>query len=397
MITLQLAFIYCQNQRKRLSGDIKLKIIIWIIIGVIAFIGILMMLELRKFQRELKEVNPDYILTFIKDKAKNENVSLSINYNGDKWVGVNTNKKFPLASTVKIIVAIEYAMQVASGQIDSQKEVILKDLDKLHVPKTDGGAHQAWLNQLEKQSDLKHVPLREVVNGMIAYSSNANTDYLIDYLGIDNVNQIPQHLGISTHDPIFPVVGSLFISSQIKYERNLNKKELLEEMLRMDMAEYRKRAFAIHHRLLKQPLTSKEIRQLKKVFNMNIQKVWSDRLAGSTTADYISILEKINSNKYFSNNVHKHLDPIMEEPMKSTSEREGLVYAGKKGGSTAFVVNMAIYATDKDGNKAAFAFFSNELTHIERTKVNRNLHIFFFTFLKDMEFRERVKRELSSL
>ena len=106
----------------------KLKIIFWVIVGIIAFIGLLMILELRKFQRDLKEVNPEYIIKFIKEKAETGDVSLSIKYNGDSWVEVNANKKIPLASTVKIIVAIEYAKQAAEGQIDPQRSVKIKPL-----------------------------------------------------------------------------------------------------------------------------------------------------------------------------------------------------------------------------------------------------------------------------
>lgn len=373
-----------------------MKIIFWVIVGIIAFIGLLMILELRKFQRDLKEENPEYIIKFIKEKAETGDVSLSIKYNGDSWVEVNANKKLPLASTVKMIVAIEYAKQAAEGQIDPQRSVKIKDLNKLYVPYTDGGAHEAWLAQLKSKNNLETVPLSEVANGMIAYSSNANTDYLIDYLGIQHVNNVPKSLGISNHDPMYPVVSSLFIPGQLMSEKSLTKKELLEEMNHMDMVEYRNRAIDIHNKMLKQPPTDQEKRQLKKIFNMNIQRNWSDRFPGSTTADYISILEKLNSKVYFNENIHKYLDSIMEHLMKNANDREWLVHAGKKGGSTPFVLNMALYATDKDGNRAEFAFFSNDITHIEKTKLSRNINGFYIKFLKDVDFRKQVKKELST-
>lgn len=374
-----------------------LKHILLIILGIIAIIVLLVILELRKFQRDLKEVNPEYVINFIKEKANDGSVSLSINYNSDSWVEVNANKRFPLASTVKIIVLIEYARQAAEGQIVPQKTVKLKVLDKLYIPNTDGGAHETWITQLGKQNDLDSVSLSEVANGMITYSSNACTDYLIDYLGIQNVNNVPKDLGISNHDPLSPVVGSLFIPAQLMHEKGLNKKKLLEEINSMDMEEYRERAIDIHKKLMKRSPTTKEIKQFKKVFNINIQRNWSNRLAGSTTKDYISILDKLNSKIYFNKDIHKHLDPIMEKSMKDSDNLEWFVHAGKKGGSTPFVLNMAMYVTDKYRNKTEFAFFSNDLSHLERAKLNRNLNAFFLRFLKDMEFRKRVKKEFSTL
>lgn len=46
----------------------------------------------------------------------------------EKWVEVNLNKKLPLASTVKIIVATEYAQQGHEGVIDLKQTVNLNGL-----------------------------------------------------------------------------------------------------------------------------------------------------------------------------------------------------------------------------------------------------------------------------
>lgn len=355
-----------------------------------------MIIGLRKFQKDINEMNPDYIIQFIKKHAERKNVALSINYNDDQLVGVNANEKLPLASTVKIIVAIEFAQQAAKGQIDPKKKVRLKDLGNLYVPHTDGGAHKAWIAQLRKQN-VESVPLSEVAKGMITYSSNANTDYLIEHLGLQNINNVSESLGIVNHEPMYPIVSSLFIPGQLMNERNLTKQELLKEMKKMDMTEYRNRAIDIHNRFLQVSPTKQEKKSIRKVMNMNIQKNWSNRLPGSTTKEYISILEKLNSKTYFDKNIHHYLDPIMEQLMQSPSNREWLIHAGKKGGSTAFVLTSAMYAIDKDGNQTEFAFFSNDLTHIEQTKLSNNINGFHLKFLKDGEFRKRVKEELSTL
>lgn len=374
-----------------------MKIVLWSIAGIVIILGLIIGIGFLMYQREIKKMNPNDLIEFIKEKAENENVSLSINYNNEKWVGVNETIPLPLASTVKIIVAIEYAQQAADGRIDPKKEVSLQELDVYYVPKTDGGAHEAWLSQLKKDNIINHVPLSEVAKGMITFSSNANTDYLIQVLGLENINRVAESIGISNHDPIYPIVSALFIPSRLMAERNLSKKETFQELKQMDMNDYRNRAITIHNNNLSQPLTSQEKQLLIKVMNMEFQKIWSDRLPRSTTKDYVSIMKKLNRKKFFKKNVHEHLDPIMEQIMKNPKNGEWLQHAGQKGGSTAFVLTMAMYATDREGNQTEFAFFANDLTLIEQTRLSRVLNEFQLKFLKDTEFQKLVKSELANV
>ncbi|WP_313799220.1 serine hydrolase [Cytobacillus sp.] len=374
-----------------------MKIVLWAIAGIVIVLGLIAGIAFLIYQREIKKMNANYLIEFIKEKAKNENVALSINYNNEKWVGVNETIPLPLASTVKIIIAIEFAQQAADGRIDPKKEVSLQELDLFYVPKTDGGAHEAWLAQLKKDNIMNHVPLSKVAKGMIAFSSNANTDYLIQVLGLENINRVVESIGISNHEPVYPMVGALFIPSRLMAEKNLTKKESLQELKQMDMNNYRSLAITIHNNHLSQPLTSQEKQSLIKAMNMECQKIWSDRLTRSTTKDYVSIMKKLNRKEFFNKNVHEHLDPIMEQIMKNPKNGGWLQHAGQKGGSTAFVLTMAMYATDREGNQTEFAFFANDLTLIEQTKLSRVLNEFQLKFLRDTEFQKLVKSELANV
>lgn len=369
--------------------------ILVIIVGILVLFGLVIGAGVWMFQKDMNKEDPEYIVQFIKENAGNKKVSLSINYNGQKWVEVNANVQLPLASTVKTIVAIEYAQQAAKGQIDPQQEVSLKELNTFYVAKTDGGAHEAWLAQLNETEEIEKIPLSEVASGMIAYSSNANTDYLIKVLGLENINNVPKSFGISSHEPLYPIVSALFIPTQLMIEKKLTKQETLKAMESMDLSEYRNRAIAIHNKWLSHPPTNQEKEQLIKMMDIDFQKIWSDRLPRSTTEDYVFMMAKLNSKEHFNENVHKYLDPVMEQVMKNPNNREWLVHAGKKGGSTAFVLTMAMYAKDKDNNQTELAFFSNDLTSIEQEKLSRNLKNFQLKFLKDAEFRIRIKEELS--
>lgn len=177
-----------------------------------------------KFQKEIKKDDPEYIVQFIKEHKEDKNVSVTIQYNQQHWVELNTKEPLPLASTVKIIVAIAYAQQAADGRINPQQQVDLKELEPFYIPKTDGGAHEAWLAQLDLQG-MESVPLSEVANGMIAYSSNANTDYLMHILGLQYVNDVLTQLAVKEHEPLYPIVSAIYIPTQLMEEKSLTKKK----------------------------------------------------------------------------------------------------------------------------------------------------------------------------
>jgi len=237
-----------------------LKTVFWIIGGLFTCIGIAIGIVFWIFQKDLNKDNPDYVLQFLKENKDNEQVSLAIHYNQQNWVEMNTKKPLPLASTVKIIVAIEYAQQAAEGRINSQQLVSLEDLQTFYIPKTDGGAHEAWLKQLKQDNKIENnfVSLNEVANGMIAYSSNANTEFLMELLGLENINKVLEQLNLMDHEPLYPIVSSLYIPTQFMKEKGLTKKETLTAMKAMDMTEYRERALSIHEAWLKKPLSNEE-------------------------------------------------------------------------------------------------------------------------------------------
>lgn len=81
--------------------------------------------------------------------------------------------------------------------------------------------------------------------------------------------------------------------------------------------------------------------------------------------------------------------------MGKPENSDWLQHAGQKGGSTAFVITIAMYATDKEGNQTELAFFANELSLIEQTKLSRVLNEFQLRFLRDSEFRELIRSEFS--
>lgn len=370
------------------------KLIIWMIAGGVVILLVIVGAGIWFFQ-EMKKNDPEYVFNFIKEKASSKHIALSISHNGNKLANINENEPLPLASTMKIIVAIEYARQAAEGRINPDQQVSLKELEKYYFPKTDGGAHEAWIKELKngKNEDISKVKISEIADGMIAFSSNANTDYLMQLLGLDRINQLLDELDLSAHEPLYPISGAMFVPVQLMEEEGLPKKEALAALKNMPLDDYRERAVNINKEWQAAPPTEQMKKQLNATLDMKFQKIWSDRLPRSTTKEYVSLMEKLNSKNYFPKKVHDYLDPVLEQLMKNPSNKEWLKHAGQKGGSTAFVLTVSMYAEDKEGNRTEMAFFADDLSQWEQFKLQQKMNSFQLKLLTDPSFRKRIAKE----
>lgn len=326
--------------------------IIGIIVGVLvlAFAGIATYAYFTYFNLE-----GDYVANFI---AKNPDKSALYWVRNDSLIAEkNPDRKMPLASTVKIIIAIEFAEQVSSGKINPQEKVPLSELSRFYIADTDGGAHPAWLKQMKEKNLAADgtASLLGIAKGMIRHSSNANTEYLMWRLGLAPINANLSELGLTKHDSLYPFVSALYVCSEENSAKGL-------KLMGMDL--YKKKAMQ-YFEVLKMDTTIKEKFNRAHV-NAAVQRVWSDRLPGSTVREYEGILQKIQSRTYFDSTTQQTLEKIMEWPMEAfDSNRTKYQSLGAKGGSTAFVLTYALYATDKKGDKTRLVFFFNDLTPLE--------------------------------
>ena len=91
------------------------------------------------FSSSFAQTTADSLLNFIKANPKRS--SLYLVQNDTLLVHLNENVMMPLASTVKILVAVEFSKQAANKVFDENEMVSLNELDKYYLPNTDGGAH----------------------------------------------------------------------------------------------------------------------------------------------------------------------------------------------------------------------------------------------------------------
>ncbi|WP_235299189.1 serine hydrolase [Portibacter marinus] len=357
------------------------------IITIIIAVSLVFLLSFtNKFRSKKKE---HLVLNYIKENP--EKSAITIIKNGEKKVDFNSDKLMPLASTVKIIIAIEYAEQAAAGLIDPQEVISFDLLDQYYIPGTDGGAHMAWFKSIKNDIIGDGITLKEIAKGMIDYSSNANTEFLCDKLGLENVNDRIGKLGIDRHSEIYYIVSALFVDREMFPD--LTGQELTNALEEVPMEDYISISHSIHDQLSRDFGYKDTLGEL----NLGVQKVWSDRLPASTTGEYAELMRKINGRTFFDSKVQQHLNNVLEGIMDSPANKTWLRHAGAKGGSTAFVLTKAFYSTDKEGNTTELAYFFNDVGFLENSQLQRAMNQFELKILRDPSFLELLIEGLAEI
>lgn len=337
--------------------------------------------------------NPEYVLNHLKDNP--QTTSLYLAENGVELITYQSDVVRPLASTVKILIAAEYAMQIDTGQLNKDSTVPLADLNRYYLKNSDGGAHEEWLKAMQSEDKIKNneVTLHDVAKGMATYSSNANTDYLIDLLGISAINERAKALGLTQHEDVYPIVSALLIPDHIK-SKSMSEKQLIQNLEDMSIEEYRTLAEELSKQMKEGIIKVEDI-----TFDSSsgVQKVWSDRLIGASASDYGKLLTVI-SNDQLPTTAAETIRDLLEWPMQlNESNHDRFVHLGAKGGSTAFILNDALYAENNNGDKIEIVFLIDDLNFWQGMLIRKNMNSFESKLLGSEDFRLKVQRELMGL
>lgn len=344
----------------------KVLITIGVIIGIIVTIAISGYFYLKP--------NKNTVLNFIKDNS--ERTSILLMRNDSILASKSIDKIFPLASTVKIIIAIEYSEQSSKKIINPDELIDLKELEIYLVENTDGGAHNSWITSIKSKIIDNKVSIKEIAKGMIKFSSNANTEWLISKLGYENINNQLKKLGLTNHSEIYYLVSSLFVSKEAF--PNLKGKDLVKNLKTLKNEDFVRYSKIVHEKLKKDSTYKKDTEFLDEI---EIQRIWSYNLPNSTAKEYVSIVKKMNNKNYFDAESQKYLDEVMEFLLENPKNRSWLKHAGNKGGSTAFLLTKAIYATDTKENKTEMSYFLNDLSVLELIRLQASLNEFELNIL----------------
>lgn len=336
--------------------------------------------------------NPDYIVNHLQKNP--ETTSFYLLENGVEQVTYQSDVVRPLASTVKILIAVEYAMQVDSGKLDQEELVSLDDLNQYYWENTDGGAHEGWLDEMnvEKKIENNEVKLHNVAKGMVKYSSNANTDYLMDVLGLSDINKRAESLGLNQHEKLYPIVSSQIIPEYLESEFE-NEETMLNYIGNLSMEDYRLLTKEINQNIQEGQIMLKDVNPNS---SMDLQRIWSDRLIGSSANEYGNLLAII-SNDELPGETGKIVRELLEWPMEVNPDNKNYyTHLGSKGGSTAFVLNDALYAETVDGDKLEMVLLTDDLNYFQSKLISRNLNSFEAKLLGSEDYRLEVQQELSN-
>ena len=348
---------------------------------------ILLLLMMHSFANA--QAGADSLLNFILNNKSRS--ALYVVRNDTVLAKQNENKLMPLASTLKILVAVEFAKQAGSNIIDAESYVPVSELNKYYLPDTDGGAHANWLSYEKEKKHVKNdsVKLIDVARGMTIFSSNANTEYLMDLLGIENIKSNLSLFGLKNHTAIYPIVSSLFIYQN---PHNSNEKKILKAIEKMTDEKYVQTITQIHSGLKNNPMLKSKFRPQD--LTMNMQKMWSDRLPASTTKTYVQLASILNHRKFLDEKSYAILSRLLEYFMESPGNQNVYKHFGIKGGSTAFVLTETFYATTLKGNRVEAAYFFNDLTEAESEKLQSWINDMRIGLTQSENFRKKLVEAL---
>jgi D-alanyl-D-alanine carboxypeptidase len=225
---------------------------------------------------------------------------------------------------------------------------------------------------------------------MMMYNCNANAEYLLDVLGIDNVKNNNELFGLTRHTAIFPPVASMFLYQNPK---KLKEKEILNGIKNLSEEQYCRIVYEIHKALeydtlLKPKFSTQE-------FDTKMQKLWSSRLTASTTKEYVEICKILNNRKFLADNTYEVVAEVIETAMESPDKVTWLMHEGIKEGRTPWLFTKVLYATEKDGTKIEIAYFFNDLTPEENNKLSLWANDFEKRTLTDEGFRQKMAKTLN--
>lgn len=367
----------------------KIILLLVAIILIFMFICILFLFIAKRQNNKKTEMD---VLSFLKENPSK--ASLFMIKNGMEKISYNSEVKMPLASTAKVIIAIEFARQVAAKILDEQELVPLEELNKFYIPGSDGNAHHNWIKSIRanhKEVQGK-ITLLDITHGMLAYSSNANTEFLMAKMGLDKINENIMKLSLSSHDKIFPFSSAGFMSPYIQETENIGFKESIQKISEMSYEEYMKKSIEIHQILNRdQGIECIQKWNTRQNYVRKLQVLESRKLPRSTTKEYAYLIKLIHKGELVPSTINPYLKMLIQRQVDNSK----LIEFGNKGGSTISVLTEALYCTDQEGNDIQLAMFIQDDSGVDHIWLKQKLDLFFYKLLTDTAFQEEVRSKLS--
>lgn len=335
---------------------------------------------------QLEPALADSFLNFI--KANPTRSSVYITRNDTVISHLNENKLMPLASTVTMLIAVEFAQQSTHEMINENSYAKLEDIEKFYIPYIDSTAHNTWLDYAKAHNEIKDgsVKLVDVARGMIMFGTYANADFLMDLLGFDNVKDNIGLFKLKQHTAIYPFAGSLF---SYVIAKKSSEDKLIKALSKYSDKKYSMEAY-YNHQDLKADSSLKESFNFER-FTPKLQKMWNEHLPASTTKEYVLIAQALNNRELLDEDAFFPIAEVLEYPMEKKEYQKLYKHFGAKTGATAYILTRVIYFTTKDKTRIESAVFFNDLAPSEEKRLEKWLPSFEAQFINDPVFRSKVR------
>ncbi|MCY8106122.1 serine hydrolase [Bacillus mojavensis] len=313
-----------------------------------------------------------------------ERFSLTIIQNDQILLNHNGSKMFPLASTVKILFLLAFVHEVRKNQISFNDTVSIIEIDKFYIPNTDGGAHDNWKS---KENIGQTVTMKEVLIGMMRYSSNACTDYIYLRVGKDNIQKIIDKYLPDNHTPVFSINSSMLVAPYLKKYKKKKTKEIsgyMKEMKQKYFMDISGETFdaLVHGKAA--PLIS----SLPSANHIEIQKEFTRKLPSSSSENYASLMYRLGTGDLLSEVEKGLLDEITGQPNPQAENR--IWY---KGGSTLFVMTSAIFK-ETASDSISLAFFIEDMNRLDMLWIDHVYQPFLQKITTEPLFRQQLIADL---
>lgn len=331
------------------------------------------------------QTGADSMAAFFKQNAKTS--AITIIQNNVNIVGINESKVLPMATTSDLLVAIEFAKHCAYKLIDTAEIVPLKEIVKYYFENTSQKEYEIWLAQMLSQNKVKDngVSIMEVVHGMLQYGVQANTEYLMDRVGFDNIKSSLQSYNLNDHTAILPPVGSLALYQN---RVNANEKKMMKAIDDLDDEAYCKSAFLMHL-AIKNDSTFKN-KLPKKFLDTKALTMWSDKLPQSSTKTYANLLQTILKEKMLDPVFYKMLRKVLEWPMQFETVNKLYSRFMMKGSNTINTFSQTQFGKTKDGKEIVIVYTCTKLKPQQIQQLTRWHQQFEMELFQNPDFYKKM-------
>ena len=336
-------------------------------------------------KRDMNKTKDDIVKFMIKNP---EMWSMSVIQNDKETICFNKGKIIPLASTVKIIYAVAFVKAVSSKSLDLNELISIKKVDSFFFKNTDGNAHNLWK---ENEHVGSETTLKEIVKGMMKYSSNACTDFIYYKLGKDKIDEVIKEYTLLQHTDIYPINSALLIPIYLYIEKKVPKNNIAQTIRKMPNSQFNLLATELFNKVINGE-ANLFIEKLHMVSNMKIQRELVKKMPAASSFDYAKLMYQLGKSKKLTTEDKQLLDDLMGFADYQKSGYR-LWY---KGGSTLFILTSAGFRSN-DSENISFSFFIEDMSALETIWIEKKYNEFIKAFLDDYLFRTKVLSVLNEI